>query len=350
MAKKKKVKDFPKVKIKVGKKLKRTNSTDTRVKAKKLILIKQFSERKGELSHRGLNFDDLCRQLGHFNANVRKDALIGTRQLLQTYPQLISQRLRDLIPAVARLISESKNDSSSRAQLRALLKTICDVPADRLSSYFALFMAHILHGLTHLQMTVRTFAVSILSMVMKRHPDLCLSSTDLFSSYLALLSSRRRPPNNEMMLESLLLFSLVYVRSEKQTKGPRHVATLSFSSAKVSKICLLPSKPPFDFPVLGNHLLQLESPLDSEDGLIKYVQSVFSFLLDVFSSESYCQSETAAKIVELVVQAVDKTRKKVCSKELNAKLPSCFPIKSVIEKRRASKRLRAAVNAMQWNQ
>lgn len=42
MGKKKKVKDFPKVKLKVGKKLKKTTQTDTTIKAAKVIVFELF--------------------------------------------------------------------------------------------------------------------------------------------------------------------------------------------------------------------------------------------------------------------------------------------------------------------
>lgn len=57
------------------------------------------------LSHRGLSLDELCRQLGHYNINVRRDSVIGIRQLLSSHPELMPKHLHVLIPAVGRLVA-----------------------------------------------------------------------------------------------------------------------------------------------------------------------------------------------------------------------------------------------------
>ncbi|KIH52797.1 hypothetical protein ANCDUO_17093 [Ancylostoma duodenale] len=66
--------DFKKVKLKVGKKLKKTTTTDTTITAKKVVLISQLQEKSESsekpLSFRGLSLEELCRQLGHFNKSV----------------------------------------------------------------------------------------------------------------------------------------------------------------------------------------------------------------------------------------------------------------------------------------
>ncbi|VDN34540.1 unnamed protein product [Cylicostephanus goldi] len=74
MGSKKKAKknaDFKKVKLKVGKKLKKTTTTDTTIQTKKVVLISQLEEKSESsekpLSFRGLSLDELCKQLGHFN-------------------------------------------------------------------------------------------------------------------------------------------------------------------------------------------------------------------------------------------------------------------------------------------
>ncbi|VDK37342.1 unnamed protein product [Gongylonema pulchrum] len=107
MAKKKKSdKDFPKAKLKVGKKLKKTTSTDTRIQAKKVVLVEQLAEHEeSHLSHRGLSLDELCRRLGHYNLNMRRDAVVGTRQLLTANPELVPKHLHTLVPVIGRLIA-----------------------------------------------------------------------------------------------------------------------------------------------------------------------------------------------------------------------------------------------------
>ncbi|TKR67424.1 hypothetical protein L596_023579 [Steinernema carpocapsae] len=123
--KKKKERDFKKVQLKVGKKLPKANATDTRIEAKKVVLVEQLhaEQKKAEAaaassstppvrSHRGLSLDELCRQLGHFNTNVRKDAIIGVTQLLGDNREMMSKHLRSIIPTVARLIADGTRVST----------------------------------------------------------------------------------------------------------------------------------------------------------------------------------------------------------------------------------------------
>lgn len=77
-AKKNQNQDFKKPKIKPGRVLKKTNVTDTRMTVKKVVLIEQLKDKASAITtNRGLTVDDLCRQLGHYNPNVRRDAIIG---------------------------------------------------------------------------------------------------------------------------------------------------------------------------------------------------------------------------------------------------------------------------------
>lgn len=70
------------------------------------MLVEQLTKSEGSyISHRGLSLDELCRQLGHYNLNVRRDSAVGVRQLLSAHPELIPKHLHTLIPAIGRLIA-----------------------------------------------------------------------------------------------------------------------------------------------------------------------------------------------------------------------------------------------------
>lgn len=75
---------FGKKKIKLGKVLKRVNVTDTSIETRKVVLLEQLKTQSNEaiLSYRGLSLEDLCRQLGHYNETVYRDAIIGTKKEL----------------------------------------------------------------------------------------------------------------------------------------------------------------------------------------------------------------------------------------------------------------------------
>lgn len=71
---------FGKKKVKVGRILKKTNVTDTRIKTQKVVMLEQLKTNVSALravSHRGLTVDDLCRRIAHYNENIVRDAIIG---------------------------------------------------------------------------------------------------------------------------------------------------------------------------------------------------------------------------------------------------------------------------------
>ncbi|PAV67028.1 hypothetical protein WR25_18375 [Diploscapter pachys] len=188
--KKKENEDFKKVKLKVGKKLKKTNTTDTTVKAKKLVLVSQLKDNEASakaadepLTKRKQSIEDICRQLGHYSKSVRRDALIGLKQLLSSRPDFVHSHLRSLIPAVARLISDNTNTDATTATLRALLQQMCRVPVDVLRPHFPLLVTHILRALSHMEISVRNLSISILSQLLQSHPSLCRGTADLFTYF-----------------------------------------------------------------------------------------------------------------------------------------------------------------------
>uniref|UniRef100_A0AC35TUX2 Nickase n=1 Tax=Rhabditophanes sp. KR3021 TaxID=114890 RepID=A0AC35TUX2_9BILA len=84
---------FKKTKIKPGHVLKKTNVTDTRFVAKQLSLIEQLQAKKSEIvSYRGLTLGDLFKQMGHHNLNIRRDAVVGTKELLKSNPVLMNAK------------------------------------------------------------------------------------------------------------------------------------------------------------------------------------------------------------------------------------------------------------------
>lgn len=71
---------FGRKKIKVGKILKKTNATNTRIKTQKVIMLEQLKTNASTtqaISYRGLSIDDLCRRMTHYNECVVRNAIIG---------------------------------------------------------------------------------------------------------------------------------------------------------------------------------------------------------------------------------------------------------------------------------
>jgi hypothetical protein len=134
---------FAKKKIKLGRQLRRENATNINIKAKRINLIQQtsFIEEENEknehesqstsaaggrvIANRSLvamkSLDELAPQLGHYNENLCRDAIIGSvrirnnikfkslkyigvRQHLKEYPERVRRQLRIIIPSVGALL------------------------------------------------------------------------------------------------------------------------------------------------------------------------------------------------------------------------------------------------------
>ncbi|KAK6050135.1 hypothetical protein COOONC_12360 [Cooperia oncophora] len=274
--------DFKKVKLKVGKKLKKTTTTDTTITTKKVVLISQLQEKsvssEKPLSYRGLSLEELCRQLGHFSKasaySVRRDALMGTKQLLMSRPDLIENHLRTLIPAVGRLISDCGHDPAVSGPLRALLRVICSVPSHAMTAHLTLFVAHLLHALTHNEQGVRNFALSIIGMLLTSYPKLCSTSADLFTAFVKFLGSSRKPAwNSPHFLEIIEIFIKAYTVDKSAQKHFCEEAHLNTSTGEISSSINLVNvfrevTNPFDFPVISSSASTMVSPLEIPESLL----------------------------------------------------------------------------------
>ncbi|CAD6194111.1 unnamed protein product [Caenorhabditis auriculariae] len=263
--------DFKKVKLKVGKKLKKTATTDTTITAKRVVLTTQFEQKthteEKPLSFRGLTLEELSKQLGHFNTNIRKDAIVGIKQLLTSRPDLISSQLRTLIPSIARLISDAR-DSAMNGQLKSLLKLLCTAPSDSMAAHITLFLAHVFRGLTHMELPVRNFALSILAILMAAYPQLCRNNADLFPSFVNFLGSSRKPNwNAPNFLETIVSFLDIYDVSKRREVKPCEVE-ISFDKITMKgdfdliSIFREENASPFDFPVFTTTKSASVSPFE----------------------------------------------------------------------------------------
>ncbi|CAB4287038.1 unnamed protein product [Prunus armeniaca] len=83
--------DFKKIKRKIGKKLPPAkNATNTEIKSKAIILPEQSvaSEKAGlAVNKRGLTLKELLQQTSHYSSKVRKEALLGIKDLFEKYPE-----------------------------------------------------------------------------------------------------------------------------------------------------------------------------------------------------------------------------------------------------------------------
>ncbi|CAI4232437.1 unnamed protein product [Auanema sp. JU1783] len=352
--KEKQMKDFKKVKLKVGKTLKKTNTTDTTIKSKRLVLASQLEEKKetGEkpLSYRGLSLDELCKQLGHFNKSIRKDALTGAKQLLTSRPDLIAIHLRTLIPSVARLLSET-NDNQIAVPLKNLLTVICTAPAHAMSAHFTLFIAHILRALTHMEMSIRNLAVTVLSMVMTSYPKLCGTSMDLFQSFVKFLGSPRKPAwNSPKFLETLHIFMKVYDCSSAGCNIALQEKTLSFetntTNSQVDMVKMFKKVNPFDFPVVSTSVTANASPFELPESILSLSAVLCPLLTAVILEDTAGKNLTVTlSILRTVSWTVDNQPNAFIVKDFERKLYGYW---STVKKAAQVRKCKQILEATAW--
>nr|GEX73374.1 testis-expressed sequence 10 protein-like [Tanacetum cinerariifolium] len=166
--------DFKKIKRKIGRKLPPPkNTTNTQVKSKAIVLPEQSlaSEKTGlAVSKKGLTLKELLQQTSHHNAKVRRDALIGIRDIFLKHPaELKTQRLSVIEKLRERMSDE---DKIVRETLYELLKTVI-FPAckeENQGTFISLMMAYVFNAMTHLSIDVRLMAFKFFDLVVRHYP------------------------------------------------------------------------------------------------------------------------------------------------------------------------------------
>ncbi|CAL2036592.1 unnamed protein product [Caenorhabditis brenneri] len=271
--------DFKKVKLKVGKKLKKTTTTDTTIKAKRVVLATQLEEKvetdANPLSFRGLTLEELCKQMGHFNAKVKMNAIHGLKQILTSRPDLVNVHLRLLVPCVAVHVSDASFEPPTRQNLLNLYKILCTASIPAMSAHITLFLAHVLRALTNIVTEVRHLALSTLSILLDRYPSLCRNHADLFPCFINYLgSSKRLPWNKPGLIDTILNFINVYDMN-RERKVETTTAEISFESGKMigninTKTFFTQNHDasPFDFAVVSSSKSHAVSPFELPNALL----------------------------------------------------------------------------------
>ncbi|KAA8518460.1 hypothetical protein F0562_015934 [Nyssa sinensis] len=166
--------DFKKIKRKVGRKLPPPkNATNTEIKSKAIILPEQSvaSEKAGlALSKKGLTLKELLQQTSHHNPKVRKDALIGIRDIFLKYPAELKLHKLAVIEKLRERISD--DDKLVRETLYQLLKSVIfpGCTEDNQGPFISLMMAYIFNAMTHLSIDVRLMAFKFFDLVIQHYP------------------------------------------------------------------------------------------------------------------------------------------------------------------------------------
>ncbi|XP_052198998.1 uncharacterized protein LOC127806055 isoform X2 [Diospyros lotus] len=180
--------DFKKIKRKVGRKLPPPkNVTNTEIKSKAIVLPEQSvaSEKAGlAVSKKGLTLKELLQQTSHHNPKIRKDALIGIRDIFLNYPTELRLHKLAVIEKLRERISD--DDKLVRETLYQLLKSVIfpGCREDNQGPFISLMMAYIFNAMTHLSMDVRLMAFKFFDLVVQHYPSsFPLYAEKIFQNY-----------------------------------------------------------------------------------------------------------------------------------------------------------------------
>ncbi|TKW04860.1 hypothetical protein SEVIR_7G137800v4 [Setaria viridis] len=232
--------DFKKYKHKVGRKLPPPkNATNTEIKSKAIVLPEQSmaSERAGmAVNKRGLTLRELLQQTAHYNANVRRAALNGIKDIVVKHPTELKLHKVAIIEKLQERICDT--DKVVRESLYNILQSLIfpslkqDNAISTRSTLF-LLMANILNGMTHLSIDIQLMAFRILELVVLNFPSSFPSYAEqVFNNFVVVLSNDRINLHDRNKLNSVLgglghCLSLVAKVTENDDTSNQQVHNLS---------------------------------------------------------------------------------------------------------------------------
>eukprot|EP00656_Telonema_subtile_P050231 TRINITY_DN6457_c0_g1_i4.p1 TRINITY_DN6457_c0_g1~~TRINITY_DN6457_c0_g1_i4.p1 ORF type:complete len:451 (+),score=148.92 TRINITY_DN6457_c0_g1_i4:3-1355(+) len=156
--------------MKLGKKIGPANQTNVEYKSRGINMAAQSSlldEKKGvAVTRRRVTLDELFGQLKHYNAQMRKDALLGIKELCTSHLDSICLRLREVFEASLKAVADVERvvRQSASTLYRKLLKC---VPLGAVLPFLKLLVMYTAQALTHLQLDVRLDALGFLEVVLE---------------------------------------------------------------------------------------------------------------------------------------------------------------------------------------
>ncbi|TYG54114.1 hypothetical protein ES288_D09G163000v1 [Gossypium darwinii] len=170
--------DFKKIKRKLGRKLPPPkNATNTEIKSKAIVLPEQSVATNKEglaVSKKGLTLKELLQQTSHHNAKVRRDALMGIKDLVLNHPAELRLHRYAVIEKLRERISD--DDKVVREALYQLFKSeiFPGCAEDNQGLLISLLMTYIFNAMTNLAIDIRMMAFKFFDLVVQYYPP-CFS-------------------------------------------------------------------------------------------------------------------------------------------------------------------------------
>jgi len=163
-------KDFEKIKNKVGKaKAKARNFTFSDFKVKQVVVPDQsvLKDKKAnaELSRRKLDLPELIAHCRHYNASVKKDALLQLRQVCSDHSEVLARELEKVVETAS--TCNSDDDHGVREESRRLLAVVLrDANAEALTPFAGIMITHLRGTLTHINSQIRVDGLLVLDLLL----------------------------------------------------------------------------------------------------------------------------------------------------------------------------------------
>ncbi|XP_056161020.1 uncharacterized protein LOC115685680 isoform X2 [Syzygium oleosum] len=280
--------DFKKIKRKVGRKLPPAkNATNTEIKSKAIVLPEQSvaSDRAGlAVNKKGLTLKELLQQTSHHNPKVRRDALMGIKDLFLKHPDELRLHMYAVIEKLRERIGD--DDKLVREALYQLFKSVIFPSCKELTSqgnqgpFVSLMMAYIFNAMTHLAVDVRLMAFRFLGLVVLHYPPtFLLYAEKILQNYEDILCKHQLFAQDRSKLKTALAglmccLSLLPCNdqeddsSEKKTAGKRLLHGFEQDvNASSSGYALVLEKLKDLVPVLINCLREILSVVNSMPSL-----------------------------------------------------------------------------------
>lgn len=223
--------DFKKIKRKLGRKLPPPqNATNTEIKSKAIVLPEQSvaAERTGlAVSRKGLTLKELLQQTSHHNSKVRRDALMGIKDLFTKHPEELRSHLHVVIGKLRERIGDE--DKLVRETLYQLFKSVifpgCN--QDNEGPLISLMMAYIFCAMTNFSIEVRLMAFKFFDLVVQHNPRcFFLYAEKVLQNYEEILQQNKFYVEDKGKLKNALA-GLAHCLSLLTTTEPKREKTIA---------------------------------------------------------------------------------------------------------------------------
>ncbi|KAG2023409.1 hypothetical protein CC2G_001066 [Coprinopsis cinerea AmutBmut pab1-1] len=208
--KKDKAADFTKARLKLGKgKQQPSNVIDTSFKARSIALPTQSivveKDASTPLTKRHLSFTDLISHLRHHNATVRRDAILGLRELFEVHWDVLESNMSAFVGAIVRLIGDEDSDVR-KTLLQFFNWLIPRIPTENLVPHSHLLLLYTTSAQTHIFPEIRIDAVRFLDIFLEKIPEVLVNGLNhtvkghgqrILDGYLGLLNAGTKFGGNE---------------------------------------------------------------------------------------------------------------------------------------------------------